>query len=111
MATTSNEVATITWTGKSGTGYKYWIYPLGTSFRAEPGNYVFAKESTPNRWLPLYVGQTGDLSERFDGHHKLDCAKRKGATHVHVHINNGGEQTRLNEEADLVASWSPPCNG
>jgi len=55
------EAPTIQWTGQSGKTYKYWIHPLGTSLKAVAGNYIFATETDPNRWRPIYIGQTGDL--------------------------------------------------
>jgi hypothetical protein len=101
--------ATINWAGQSGKAYVHWIYPLGTVFDPVAGNYVFAKEVTPNHWSPVYIGQTSDLSVRFDNHHALQCAKRNGATHVHVHRNDN-EKQRLGEEMDLIHHWSPSCN-
>jgi hypothetical protein len=104
------EPSKIIWTGKSGVEYTYYIYKWETTFKAEPGNYCFAKETKPNFYTPLYFGETGDLSTRFADHHKWDCAERQGATHIHVHTNSV-EKVRRAEEADLVAKWSPPCNG
>ena len=63
------ETPTINGVGKSGQKYLYYIYPIGTNFEKEAGNYVFALQSNPNRWRPIYIGQTEDLSERFDNHH------------------------------------------
>ncbi|KKN72927.1 hypothetical protein LCGC14_0406310 [marine sediment metagenome] len=105
------ETPTISWAGTSGEKYLYWIYAIGTSFKAEPGNYIFAKETKPNTWAPVYIGQTGNLSERLNNHDEMPCIKRNGGTHIHAHINNAGETTRLAEERDLVSKWSPPCNG
>ncbi len=100
----------IDWVGKSGTKYRYWIYPMGQSFTAKPGNYIFAKETTPNKWRPIYIGQTSDLSARFDNHHKLPCIRKNEATHIHAHTNDAGEKARLAEEADLIANYDPICN-
>lgn len=101
---------TIDWTGASGTKYKYWIYPLGQSFKAESGNYCIAKETSPGRWTPIYFGETSDLSERFDNHHKAACFRQNGATHIHAHLS-GNKNDRLSEEADLIKHWNPTCNG
>lgn len=101
---------TILWEGESGRKYKYWIYPLPPNFDAKPGNYIFAKETRPGYWAPIYIGQTSDLSERFEDHHAMPCAKRNGATHIHAHTTEGGESARLAEETDLVRKWSPVCN-
>lgn len=101
--------ATILWTGQSGTKYQYWIHPVGQDFVDKPGNYIFAKETTPGHWQPVYIGQTNSLKTRLPGHEKLSCAMRNGATHVHAHTS-GGENERLAEERDLIIRWSPPCN-
>jgi hypothetical protein len=104
----SNE--TIIWEGRSGTEYKYWIHPLPPNFREVPGNYIFAKETKPDTFTAIYIGEAGDLSDRFDNHHAMPCIKREGATHIHVHTSSAGEQARRDEESDLIARWSPTCN-
>jgi len=101
---------TIKWPGQSGKEYTYWIYRIGTSYKSEPGNYIFAKETNPNTFKPIYIGQTDDLSERFDNHHKMPCIRQNSSTHIHVHINAEGERQRLAEEADLINRWHPACN-
>ena len=101
---------TIEWPGKKGQSYTYYIFPIDTNFDQNPGNYVFAKETSPRRWTPVYIGETSDLSERFDNHHKMPCIRRAGATHIHAHINRAGAQARRSEEADLVNRWKPQCN-
>jgi predicted GIY-YIG superfamily endonuclease len=100
----------IDWDGKSGREYRYWIYEIGTTFSKNPGNYIFAKEVKPLEWSPVYIGQTGDLSERLDNHHKMPCIKRRGATHIHIHTGSQDEDTRLAEEKDLALRWHPACN-
>ena len=47
---------TVDWTGLSGRSYKYWVYPIGTTFKDEPGNYIFAKVFQ-GKWVPLYIGR------------------------------------------------------
>lgn len=104
------DAQTIDWPGKSGMSYKYEIYPIGTSFKEKPGNYIFAKETRPGSWAPVYIGQTKNLADRLADHEKEACAKRNGATHVHAHTNDGGEDVRRAEEVDLITRWSPTCN-
>ncbi len=99
----------ITWQGQSGRTYGYWIHPLGTDFKDEPGNYLYAKETSPGRWQPVYVGQTSSLRDRLADHDKEACARQSGATHIHAHTS-GSEATRRAEEADLIARWQPACN-
>lgn len=105
-----SDTKTIKWTGKSGKKYQYWIYLLETTFSANPGNYVFAKETKPGSWKPIYIGETKDLSTRFDDHHKADCIKREGATAIHAHKSSTTVNHRRAEESDLVARWNTPCN-
>lgn len=106
----TSQVLTITWKGASGEDYKYWIYPIGKDFDQVPGNYIFAKEGNPNQWYPIYIGETGDLSERFDNHHRITCIKRNGATHIHAHKSSGVAADRRLEESDLIAKWRTSCN-
>lgn len=91
-----------------------YVYPLprdwNLNFKAEAANYIFAKVSPQNYWQPIYIGQTSDLSERFDNHHAQPCISRNGATHIHAHTNSAGEQARRAEETDLIQDHSPPCN-
>jgi len=99
----------ITWPGASGKEYKYWISPIDSSFKDEPGNYIFAKETSPGRWTPIYIGESESLEDRLANHDKLPCVKRHGGTHIHAHTS-GGESVRKAEESDLIAKWDPPCN-
>ena len=104
-------LGTIKWPGISGRSYTYWIYPIGTQFNSAPINYVFAKETEPNMYEAIYVGETSDASERSSDHHKMPCIKRHGATHIHVHRGSDDADTRRAEESDIIARWDPPCNG
>lgn len=105
------EAKTIMWPGLSGKEYKYWIYLIGTTFKEEAGNYIFAKEIKQKTWSPCYIGQTKNLNQRLENHEKETCATRNGATHIHVHLTPGGETVRRAEESDLLQKWSTPCNG
>lgn len=104
-----SEEKTILWPGKSGEKYKYWIHLIGTEFKDISGNYIFAKETSPGKWWPVYIGQTNSLSTRLSHHEKEACAKNNGATHIHAHTS-GNEATRLAEEKDLIVNWTPVCN-
>ncbi len=97
------------WAGKSGVAYTYEIYPIGNSFKEEPGNYIFCKLGAFGQWVPQYIGQTKNLNQRLGDHEKETCAKRNGATHIHAHLNSN-EAARLAEEKDLIEGHNPPCN-
>jgi len=100
------EHPTCTWTGKSGTPYTYYVHKLPTTFDPDQdGNYIYAKKNAEGKWAPIYIGQ-GDLADRVsDDHHQAACIARKGATHVHVHLNRT-EEDRTTEEADLLARFT-----
>ena len=105
------------WLGLSGKSYRYIVFTIdrnlhtvATTLDAVGGNYCFARENPNHSWTPIYFGETGDLSERFNNHHKASCIKRKGATHIHVRENTKKSE-RLVEEKDLNDKWNPKCKG
>lgn len=92
------------WTGASGKQYAYWSYKLPFSCDAvQNGNYIVTK-IVDKVWFPIYIGQ-GDLNDRVNDETHYSCAIRKGATHVHVHLNPI-EKNRIAEEQDLLAGVS-----
>jgi hypothetical protein len=76
---------TILWSGASGKQYKYWIYDMNTSFKDEPGNYIYAKESSPGRWSPIYIGETESLEDRLSNHPKFPCIRTRWYSHPCAH--------------------------
>ena len=117
MSTFSNQQIaaqpqTVDWPGQSNTKYRYWVYPRHTTFNGQqPGNYIYAKLNAQGLWVPIYIGQTGNLNERITANHeKAGCIDRNGATHIHVHTTPAGEKARLAEEKDLILFWQPVCN-
>ena len=101
---------TIKWIGQSGKEYTYWVYIIGTTFNKCPANYIFAKRTQPDKLLAIYIGETEDISERFDSHHKMPCIRQNGATHICVHKSSGDKKLRCAEESDLIANYHPVCN-
>lgn len=104
------EANKITANGASGTSYEFWVYPWGTPMRAIGGVYLVLKKSMNGKYDVLYVGQTADLSERFDNHHKKPCFDRNDKTHIATRAESS-EQKRLDIETDLVRNYQPACNG
>lgn len=100
----------VNWPGQSGKEYPYQVYPLETSFQPVPGNYIYAKQSEDGFWVPLYIAQTRNLSQRLEDSEKQGHAMQNGATHILVHISNEGQAARCSEEHDLILRWQPPCN-
>ena len=102
----------LNWPGKSGKTYTYhFLASLAADrVKAEPGNYIFAKRTAGGGWTPLYIGKAENLSARLSNHDRWDEAVRLGATHAYAHTSQGTEQSRLNEERDLIQRWNPPLN-
>ncbi len=100
----------IYWTGESGKKYGYWIHPVNARFRKIAGNVVFARKTAEDEWEPLYIGQTRNFDFGFADEQKENCARKNGATHVHVHFSSPDEPVRNAEKEDLVAKWKPVCN-
>ena len=97
------------WTGASGKTYEYEMHPIGTNWNDVPGNYIFARESSPGKWQAVYIGETDSLKHRLPNHNELPCVRRNGGTHIHAHANQDS-RARLDEEADLLANNTTPCN-
>ena len=100
----------VTATGASGAQFEFDVYRWGTSFNSIGGLYLVLKKQLTGKYDLLYVGQTGDLSERFDNHHKQSSFDRHGKTHIAVRGENT-EKKRLAVEADLIQNYQPVCNG
>ena len=103
-------ISTLTLTGKSGRQYEFKCYPIGTEFRPVAAVYAVTKRKTDRTHTVIYVGQTSNLPERFDDHHKAACFSGHGANCICIHRDNN-ESSRQEKEADLIAAYNPPCNG
>lgn len=111
----SSKIGTLILKGASGTEYKFLVYPIGTSFKSIGGVYYISKRTKKSDGVggthsQVYIGETGDLSERFDNHHKADCFVKNNANCISVHTNNSKTE-RLYIEKDLIDNYNPSCNG
>ena len=99
--------------GKSGKKYEFAIYEIGTSFKAIGGVYTFTKQYKKSDGNfshgTIYVGETEDLSTRFDNHHKQECIGRENANCISVHPDENGE-SRLAKEKDILENYDWKCN-
>ena len=98
------------WPGQSGKQYPYEIHPIGTAFRALPGNFIYAQQTEDGSWIPIYISQTRDMHQRLEGHVSAEDAVAHGATHIHVNFSAGSQAARCTEERDLITRWQPACN-
>ncbi len=103
---------TIEWTGKSGTDYRFEVYPLGTEFVPLPGVYIFCV-LTGGVYKALYVGETDSLYDRLnarlDDHDGFERARAYGVSHVGAMLVDNPTQ-RLRIEIDLRHGMNPVCN-
>ena len=105
----------VNWPGASGKKYSTEVYKLGTRFKPNPGIYIFCREGSPaGKWAQIYVGECESFKSRLyddlEQHHRWDCIKRNGGTHVCVMRVDGGKTARLRVETDLREELDPSCN-
>ena len=101
---------TLTINGKSGNSYIFQIYEISVKFNGGGGVYLFTKLMGDKlTHKSVYLGITNDLSTRFNNHHKKDCIKNNGATHLCVLINNNETERNAIEE-DLLGAINTLCN-
>ena len=86
--------------------YSFDIYDL--PFTCDPdleGNYIHCKQvGLLEQWTPIYIGE-GLLNERVNDDEHLTCALEKGATHVHIRLEEG-LLSRTFVERDLLLAHS-----
>lgn len=58
----------------------------------------------------IYVGETGNLRERFADHKKGDCFFEQGVECI-IFIEEDDKESRKKLEDDLIERYTPPCNG
>ena len=109
------KLGTVTFTGASGSKYEFNAYAFGTTFKENYGAVYFVTNRHKNddggyTHKSIYVGQTQDLSTRFDDHHKQNCFDQKNANCLCIH-GEQNEDNRLHIESDLIDNYNPPCNG
>ncbi len=105
-----NKSLLIYWKDKSGTSHRFWIYPPGTKFNEPcPGIYIYARETSPHKWTPIYIGKAENVNTALTNHEQQKCVDLNGATHVHVRIVTK-EKSRVAIEKDLIEKWKPVCN-
>jgi predicted GIY-YIG superfamily endonuclease len=107
-------MATLTLSGISGQKYEFIIYSKDTDFHAVGAVYAITRayhklnEIKSSHHL-IYIGQTDDLSQRFDYHHQLNCFNRHKWNRICIHLDEN-ETSRLEKERDLIDNYDPICN-
>jgi len=101
---------TVVWTGLSGKDYKYWISDFNTDREQMPANYVFIKETQGGSYIPIFIGQTNDISEPFQNHPRWTDIISAGATSICIHKTSPNDRVRKAEESDLINNYKPLLN-
>lgn len=111
---------TLTLSGLSGKQYIFNLYTfdsfleLKDAFKPIPALYLFTK-----RWLRdadsfshdlVYLGETGDLSSRFDNHHRETCIVSRSANCIGIFSTTSVEKDRRLFEEDILGAYDFPCN-
>ena len=99
--------------GKSGTSYPFVVYSLDSNFSKIPAVYVVTdrhKNEESYSHNIIYIGQTDNLKERFENHHKQNCFDKHNANVLCIH-QESSEKKRLTIETDLIEVKNAPCNG
>ncbi len=100
--------STMKCTGASGTQYEFELYPWNTVWRPVPVVYVVLRHDGA-QWKVLYVGETGDVKQRFANHERQPCFDRHLKTHLAVRQETSAVR-RTAMEKDIMKNYNPPCN-
>ncbi|MFD1157014.1 hypothetical protein [Roseovarius aestuarii] len=104
---------TVTWTGNSGSQYRFDVFPVGTQFNPISGVYVACRRLITGQFEALYVGETQSFKDRLNvnagNHDGLRCAARNGMTHIGAIVSTSSAE-RLRIETDLRHGLNPSCN-
>jgi len=99
--------------GTSGNSYTFEVYSYDTEFKPLAAVYLITKRTPKTDGTGshsfIYVGETDDLSDRFDGHHKEQCFINYGANCKCIHLEDS-KSVRLQIESDILGNYNFPCN-
>lgn len=108
----------LTLDGASGKQYIFDLFSfegfdeLKDAFRPLPAVYVFTRRSQAVDGFThdlIYLGETEDLSSRFNAHHKEQCITAHRANCIGLY--GVSENEDLKEiESDILSTYDFPCN-
>ncbi len=111
--------STLKLTGMSGREYLFSLYTfdsfndLKNAFKPLSAVYVFTKRSYETNDFChdlIYLGETSNLANRYDQHHKESSIVSHGANCIGLYVFSGSDETRLQIEKDLLDAYDFPCN-
>ena len=110
---------TMTLQGASGKTYLFNLFgyssfaQLHDVFRPLQAIYVFSRRFFRDGAFShtlIYLGQTSDLSTRFNNHHKETEIGEHYGNCIWIHVCNGTDKQREEEEKDLLDAYDFLCN-
>ena|SRR5215831_7791024 len=108
------QIRPIHWTGASGTRYEFQLDLIGVVYKPIPGVYIFCKPGAGGFFDAIYIGETDHfwrrLTDELWSHHRWECIRARGATHISTLHVPGNAAARLAMETDLRRHQNPPCN-
>ena len=107
-----NSLSTVTFTGKSGTPYSFYVFPIGQECKDQSGVYIFSKrEKIGDKYnhTAIYIGMAKSFETRFYNHHKGDCIDKNGANSLCL-MEIKDESKRTSIEKDLLVAYPTKCN-
>lgn len=114
----NNTGTKLTLNGISGEQYLFDLFSfddfseLRNAFRSMPAVYVFTRRRMfVNDYTHdlIYLGETEDLSQRFNEHHKEENIMMHHANCIGLHGVTSYEE-RINIEKDILGAYDFPCN-
>ncbi len=105
---------TVSFTAGAETSYQFTAYSRDSEFNDVGAVYFITKRAVNSTrdghsHSSIYVGETGNLSDRLANHHQTACFDQLGANCVCVHAESD-DKKRLAIEVDLLENYNPPCN-
>ena len=106
--------------GIDGEKYLFNVYEydnfddLDNCFKAIPAIYAFSHryKDIENKYKHhlIYLGETGDLSQRFQNHHKKECINKRKGNCIWIYVTSEDENIRKSEEKNILDFNDFPCN-
>lgn len=96
--------------------YGFTVFPLDAA-PAVAGIYMLVRPADAGHrdtlyWVPLFVGEAGDVRDAVRGAgDMLGRARKLGATHLLVHFCGRGTEARTEKSHDLIGAFRPALNG
>lgn len=103
---------TITFIDANDNRYTFNMYPISDlgDFNEVQGVYIFTRELSNGRHRAVYIGETGDASDRLTtSHEKMPCIRRNNGTHI-CFMQTSSEWERMTAETVLIRKYDPACN-